>query len=292
MTVSVLGGAPTLPASGASGGRAELRFERAPGGRTYLAGQYVEYPYHVTRPLYLEPSWPELPMLCVQSASGGLFQGDRLRLTAALGQEAAVQVTTQSATKAHGMQRDHAVQSADLALGPGSYLEYLADPLILFPSARVLASVAVRLSEDSSAIVRESFLHHDPAGSREAAFSLLVSEVAISRPDGTLLALDRQRICPAGDTREVRDLLRRFPAQGAVYALGNSSLPELTEQLRHALDASPACYGGASALPNGCGAYLRVLAPDGESLRAALDLACDAARWSITRRSVSHHWRK
>ncbi|MSO70249.1 MAG: urease accessory protein UreD, partial [Alphaproteobacteria bacterium] len=86
-------------------GCAKFRFERRESERTHMARNYAAYPYHVTRPLYFDAGWPELPTLLLQSASGGLFQGDRLSLEVSVGAGAAVQITTQSATKVHSMER-------------------------------------------------------------------------------------------------------------------------------------------------------------------------------------------
>ena len=276
----------------ADGGRAAFRFERDWDGRAYLAQQYAAYPFHVTRPLYLEPEWPALATLCLQSLSGGLFQGDRLQVQTTLGRGTAVQLTTQSATKAHGMERDHAAQAVELTLGPEAYLEYLSDPLILFPGARVISTLAVWLAQNACAVVRESFLHHDPGGSRTPLFDSLLSEVAISDSDGALLARDRQRIDRPGAWPEVRALLAAYPAQGVLYVCTASMPPALIDCLRAILCRAEGCYGGVSALPNGCGAYLRLLAPDGETLRRALDDACAAAREILTGQPVTARWRK
>ncbi len=73
------GGAAGSAGAGKTGS-AELAFARAGDGRTYLASQYFEYPFHVTRPFYLDDDWPELATLYLQSASVGVFKGDRLSL--------------------------------------------------------------------------------------------------------------------------------------------------------------------------------------------------------------------
>lgn len=276
----------------ADGGRAAFRFERDGEGHTYLAHQYAAYPFHITRPLYLEPTWPALATLCLQSLSGGLFQGDRLEVQATLGQGAAVQLTTQSAAKAHGMERDHAAQAVELTLGPEAYLEYLSDPLILFPGARVVSTLTVRLAENACAVVRESFLHHDPEGSRTPLFEFLVSEVSINDGEGALLARDRQRIDRPGAWPETRALLAAYPAQGVLYVCRASLPPGLIECLRAILCRAEGYYGGVSVLPNDCGAYLRLLAPDGETLRRALDAAAAAARTMLTGQPVTARWRK
>ncbi len=60
---------------------ATLRFARG-GGRTFLKEQRTPYPFHTTRPHYLDADRPDLATLYLQSASGGLYRGDRLELCA------------------------------------------------------------------------------------------------------------------------------------------------------------------------------------------------------------------
>src|SRR6266568_3233645 len=50
------------------------------GGRTVLVHQHVPYPFHVTRAFHLDRARPDLATLYLQSASGGLYRGDRLML--------------------------------------------------------------------------------------------------------------------------------------------------------------------------------------------------------------------
>ena len=58
---------------------------------------------------------------------------------------------------------------------------------------------------------------------------------------------------------------------------------ELAGLLRDTLVAERAgLYAGASTLPGGCGAWLRVLADDASAMRAVLDRAWTAARERIT----------
>jgi urease accessory protein len=70
-----------------------------------------------------------------------------------------------------------------------------------------------------------------------------------------------------------------YRCQGSFVAL-RRALPigKLMEALRQALNDAPGVYAGASALPNGCGALVRVLAADAAALRCALNAAWGAAR--------------
>src|SRR2546430_3649463 len=87
------------------------------GGRTTLRRQHVGYPLHVTRGFYLDPARPDLLTLYMQSASGGLYAGDRLKLDVALGPMAALHLTTQAATVVHDGRK--AVSSQQLRISVG-----------------------------------------------------------------------------------------------------------------------------------------------------------------------------
>ena len=275
VTGAALGWPPPAPADTGLEARAELRFERDADGRTTLVHQYCEYPHHIVKPLYLDPARPDLPTLCLQSVSGGLFAGDRLSLHVAIGEGARARITTQAATKVHRSDGELAVSRVELRVAPGGCLEYAADPLILFPGARAAASIRVELAPGARALVREAFLHHAPAAA-PGLFRFFESELIVSDTDGEPRAVDRQRIADPERRPDLRETLRRFPARGAVYALGAPFDGELVGDLRAAVAPLDA-WAGASLLPNGCGAYLRVLAPDGHALRTALDAAVNVA---------------
>jgi urease accessory protein len=271
---------------------ARLIFRCGVDGVTYLAEQQVGYPFHITKPFRLEPAWPELATLYLQSVSGGLFQGDRLALACEAEAGAAVQLTTQAATKVHSMERDFAVQTAKLKARSGAYLEYLADPAILFPKSRMLARITLEIPADAEALLSDSFLFHDPAqesgGERLPAFDAYAAEVLIEDEARRVLAADRFLIETPKAGHGNPALAAGYLAQGAVYAVSRRKPAEIVASaLRASLDGRPEVYAGVSALPNGAGAFARVLASDGASLRAALDALAAAARRALVGKAMS-----
>lgn len=273
-------------------GRAELRFAHD-GWRTHLARNYATYPFHVTRPLYFDSGWPELPTVVLQSASGGLFQGDRLTLDIAVEEGAFAQVTTQSATKVHSMERDRAMQETRLTIGAGAHLELIADATILFPASHVETMTLVELAPGASAILAEGFLWHDPKGGDAPTFARMASTVEARDERGRLLARDRYRIEePASDASTLAEW-RAMKAQGTLYAFGVAKDGgSLVSGLRAALGVVEGAYLGVSALPNEAGALVRVLAPEGNIMRGAQATAWRAARRLLTGRDALITWRK
>jgi urease accessory protein len=83
---------------------ASLQFSKG-GGRTVLTRQRIPYPFHATRPFYLDQARPDLATLYLQSAAGGLYRGDRVALSITAEPQSAAHVTTQAATIVHRTHR-------------------------------------------------------------------------------------------------------------------------------------------------------------------------------------------
>ena len=260
-------------------GRARFRIEADGAGVSYAADQFAQYPFHVTRVFHMDEAWPELASLYLQSVSGGLFADDRLELDVAVVEGAALHLTSQSATKVHSMTGGEAQQNATLIVEAGGYLEYLTDPVILFPNARLESRIDVSCAPGGTAILADSFLSHDPAGGTEPAFGLFATEVVVRRPEGAPLVIDRFRVEPAETGFGNPGLDGGCQVQGTLYVIDDRHPgADLAGALREAMAGREGIRAGASALPADAGAWLRVLATEGEDLRSALHAAAVAAR--------------
>ncbi len=186
------------------------------------------------------------------------------------------------------MERDCAVSTVEIEVAGGGYFEYLPDPTILFPHARLISSVAIRAAVDASVVVGESFLTHDPDGGIAPAFDLYASEVAIGRLEGAPRAFDRFRIEAPRETADALGLSGGYPMQGAVYLVSAGRPAEqLVEGLREAIADLEEVYAGASTLPGEMGAWVRLLAADGAALRAALGEVWVACRRLVAGREMA-----
>jgi urease accessory protein len=242
--------------------------------RTYIKQQRASYPYHLTRPFYLDGASSGAASVYLQSLSGGLVQGDRVRLHLSAGEGSVAHVTTQSATKVHSMERGLAHQRIELEIGDQAHLEYIADPTISFPRARLVAETELCVAEGASAILGDSYLWHDPRGSSELVVDFLSVETRIRRPDGRIVALDRSRLSSARGLNDSPALLGPYRAFGSVFAIGRGSdSGEVISSLRTALGALADVYIGVSRLPSDAGLCARILAHDGASLKRAMTTA-------------------
>jgi urease accessory protein len=260
--------------------QAELEFACDPGGATYLQRQRVMYPFHVGRSLKLPGDPPGMPTVYLQSCSGGIFEGDALRLRIAAGDGAAAHVATAASTVVHSMERQSASQQVELHAQGGAFLEYLPDPVILFPRAKLASGVRVSMHPGATVILGDSILLHDPKGGEER-FDWLRSETVIEDAAGKLLARDRFRIEGAQLARGLAGITGSWKAQGSLFVLTAAKAPgELVAALRIGL-ASAGVYAGATILPNQCGAWARILAVDAAALKAALFSAWSAVRQAL-----------
>jgi urease accessory protein len=263
-----------LSSSGFDSGRraeAHLAADLA-GGRTVLRRQHVGYPFHVTRGFYLDAAQPELLTLYLQSASGGLYAGDRLKLDVAVAASAAFHLTTQASTVVHHGRESGALQQQSITVGAGAFCAIASDPYVLFPGADLCLDSIATVAEDAVLFLADGFAVHDPrqAGRPFASFS---SRQRILRPDGRVLLLDHGSI--SGD--DARDgALGDMAALATVVLIAPpDKLPDVGA-LGLAVDDC-GCLSGVSPAPNQAGLAMRVLAPDGGRLARGLDAAFHVA---------------
>jgi urease accessory protein len=261
-------------------GRLELGFAVGGDGTTRLHGQFASYPFHLCRPFRFADDPPEMATLYVQSCSGGIYEGDRLSLRIDASARAQLHVTTQAATIVRSMRSGGARQESILAAGAGSLVEYLPDPLILFPRSRLEMSLRISADRGARVLSGEAFLLHDPLGLGRP-FAHLVSLLEIEeRASGRMLFRDRLSVQGADWTARIPGVTEDAAGTATLIILGPDA-PSLLGRLRADLDAISDLWGGASLLPCGVGIVCRFLARDGRALRAGLD-----ALWRATRL----HW--
>jgi urease accessory protein len=176
-----------------------------------------------------------------------------------------------------------AEQRMRIVCAPGSYLEYLPDPQILFPGSSCRSLVSVGLSGDGIAVVSDSFLQHDPNGSG-GTFAAYFSEIVIEDADGAVLAIDRLNIDGLAFQSGRAGISGAYAAQGTMIVAGlDLPVPAILAALRAVgRDGDAEAAIGASQLPNSAGVLARVLAADGAALRRAMHRAWSAVRSALT----------
>ncbi len=242
-------------------GRAELIFSRH-GPRTILDRNYTCLPAQVIRPFYWEGSGRAY--LYLLTPTGGMLGGDRLDIHVVLGPHAQVCLTTASATKVHPSVAAPAEQALSIELGPGSSLEYLPEPTILFRAARWWQRTIVQRAADSRLLLLEGWSAGRVA--RREVFQFSSLETTIEAYTAERLSLfDRMRICPVAYPHEALGLWEGRPHLLTLYLLQESHPADAwLRAVQEELSASPVLAGASRLETPGLAA--RVLADDAEML--------------------------
>ena len=252
-------------------------------GTTRVEHQYQRAPLHVYRPIYLDAALPGMAFIFMQQSGDGLVQGDRYRVDIECAPGAAAHITTQAATNVFIARQDFATQLVNLHAGDDSVLEYLPDPVVPFRGSRLFQKVCVTAGSGSTVIVGETLLPGRVAHDEAHAYDLYWTDTEVRGPDGTLLVADTLRLGPgAGGDPHSMALLDGHAVLSTLYVISSRLAPDrLVACLREALAVCPEVLAGVSELPNGCGAAVRLLAPNSKSARAAVRTTWSAARTAL-----------
>jgi urease accessory protein len=114
------------------------------------------------------------------------------------------------------------------------------------------------------------------ASGESLAYELFQSESEVRRPDGRLLFRDTTRLCPTEEMTSLA-LLGRWRALGVLYAVAEGLDASVFDEAMARCE-SVQLNAGCSELPNGAGAWFRVMAADAPSALGAVTAAWTAAR--------------
>jgi urease accessory protein len=235
-----------------------------------LASQNVPYPFHVTRVFYLDPRRPDLATLYLQSASGGLYRGDRLAIDVHVASGAAAHLTTQSATIVHNSRGCGVTQVTHVTIEPGGFLALTPDPLVLFPGSAISLTTEIVLGIDAAVIITDGFASHDPRGEGRSFERYSVSTILRGQRRDVLIA-DRGAV-EGKALSGTAGPLGPYRAAGTLMVICRRPDRLDVGALEKSLDAI-GCLSGIGELPNGVGLGGRILAPEGGTLRQGLDTA-------------------
>ncbi|GII83897.1 urease accessory protein UreD [Sphaerisporangium siamense] len=255
----------------------DLVFERR-GERTELTGHYQKTPLQIMRPLYHDPSRPDLACVMVIAVGGGVLQGDRYRLDLTCGADASVYVTTQAATKIYRMEQDYATQLVSIAVGPGGSLEYLPGPVIPFAGSRFYQRTRLTVDPSATVILGETMLAGRLARGERHAYTAYCSDLDVHRPAGDLLFADPVRLVPAQAPVTGPAMFGGHGVLSTLYVVTAAvAAGDLAGELHEAATRS-GLTGGAGVLPGGAGAWARLLGPETPRVTATLEHLWDIAR--------------
>ncbi|WP_259987583.1 urease accessory protein UreD [Sulfitobacter sp. S190] len=224
---------------------------------------------------------PEAEAVLVNTA-GGVTGGDRLALSAEVGADARLTVTTQAAERLYrataGSQGN--IQNT-LSVGQGGHLNWLPQETIVFDHAAVSRRLQISLARDATAVMVETLIFGRTAMGERVACVDLWDRIAIDRA-GSPIFRDAVRL--SGDAS--RSLRGAATGAGACavssIVMVGPQAPALLGQVRALLPVT----GGASLLAADV-LVVRLLAADGLALRRSLIPILDR----LTHQSLPTVWR-
>lgn len=273
-------------------GELELVFTTDREGRTRLVHDYARAPYHVSGTLAHDPH-PDAATVYVQSPTGGIAQGDRLRADVRVGPGAIASVSTGSATKVQSMERNYAASTTSLAVAETGHLDYVPEPTILHAGARFAGETTLTVAPGATAIVGEVCVPGRLARGERFDFERYVSRLRVDGPEG-LLCEDATHLRPGGADPTVPGIYGEFSVLGSLYVIAPEadetaladSIHERVAGVADAIedeDENPSgthrgSRAAATRLPNGAGVLVRLLAKRATDATETLHAAWDVAR--------------
>ncbi|MFF2450155.1 urease accessory protein UreD [Neobacillus sp. NPDC058068] len=226
-------------------------------GKTVAKKVYFQGAFKVMRPIYHDDSGHACYYLL--NPGGGYLDGDRYQMKISLSEKAKLTVTTQSATKVYKTPNNFAYQEAEISLQPGSYLEYLPDPLIAYQNAKYKQKNVIRMDKTAT------FLYADivtpgwsPDGERFSYQSVqILNEIYV---DNELVVYDHIRLNPATQNMKGLGFMEGFSHLGSMIVVGKQTNSTLLDQLYSAIDMNSDDYKLGLSLLSVPGLTIRVLA--------------------------------
>lgn len=248
--------------------------------------RYQRAPLQFFQPIYLDPARRDMPFIVLLQQGGGMLQGDRYRLDITCHENAAIHVTTQSATKLYKCEENYITQIVNVTAAAGSVVEYLPDITIPYQHSRFFQRMNLHLDPEATVIVGEVLTAGRVAYGERHRYDIFANQTNAYALDGRLLAADTIKLQPADGSTANPALLGAHDAFGFVTIFSRRCPPaQLTALLREALAADAKAASrtivGVSELPNGCGVAVRILGPTGAAVEHARTVAWNAARIAL-----------
>jgi urease accessory protein len=276
--------------STSSGNALDLVFASV-GGRTALVRRRYRWPLLIGR-VFTDSTRPGAGSVTIQNCAGTVIPGDVVRQRIEVVDGGSAVVRGQGAAIVSGVRGgETAIEDTRLRVDTSSRLLFDPSPRILTAHARYRQRTQVCVEPGGRAVIIDAVVLHPDL--TDETFGSYESSVAVTAPDGTLLALDAQLL-------ETTPRVRRAPtAFGTVYVVGcgfdeamTAISPDLESRSGHTGDRR--AYLAVTDLPNQVGWAVRIAGSDGGTLRATIaavteqvDALCQCVKTLTSPGSVS-----
>jgi urease accessory protein len=110
------------------------------------------------------------------------------------------------------------------------------------------------------------------------AYTVYCSDLSVHRPGGALLFADPLRLVPGRSPVAGPAMFGEHGVLSTLYVITQAVEAGALADALHEVAAGGGTAGGASTLPNGAGAWVRLLGPESPPVLATLDRLWDLAR--------------
>ena len=258
------------------------------GGRTRLVQVRSRPPLQVQQTLYPDLALPGMALVMLSNPTGGIFQGDRHRITVNVEPGAVAHLTGQGATRIHTMPQGMARQDVALTVAEDGYLEYLPDPLIPYRDSDFEQRTTLTVAPGGKLIYWDIITPGRVAMGESFRYRRLDSRLNVLDFSGRHAYREAYTLNPFRGLPLARGAPPGRLGIGPGCTLGSmlvilpgTEFRALLIELQELAPTIPSVLAGASLLPNRVGVGIRALGNDASGVRDALTQC-----WAVARKHL------
>lgn len=215
-------------------------------GKTVAKNVYFQGAFKVMRPVYHDDTGQVCYYLL--NPGGGYLDGDRYQMKVQLGEGAKLTLTTQGATKVYRTPKNYAYQESEFILKPGSYLEYIPDPLIAYQNAHFKHKNVIRMDQSATLLYSDIITPGwSPEGEHFSYKTIqLMNEIYVNEE---LVVFDHINLKPSSQNIKGLGFMEGYTHLGSMIVIGSGVDSSLLDRLYLAIENNTLDYKlGISAL--------------------------------------------
>ena len=248
-------------------------------GKTTLVENYHKVPLQVQKALYIDEKISHMPYMFIMSPSGGILQGDRLRIDIHGHENTTFHITTQAATKIYRMEKNYATQILNITLDKGSYAEFLPDMIIPYRDSRFYQEVNLKIHEDATCLYSEILLPGRVTYGESFLYEIFYSRFQATDLSGNFRCLDNMVFSPKTRNPRSSGILGNWDIVANIYLLTKKVESKvLNKEIERVIQKADNIYFASTILPHSDGIIIRILGRKSNDV----DIFCKQI-WNIIR---------
>ena len=229
-------------------------------GKTTLVENYHKVPLQVQKALYIDENMPHMPFVYIMSPSGGILQGDRLRMDIHGHENTVFHITTQAATKIYRMEMNYATQILNITLDKGSYAEFLPDMIIPYRDSRFYQEVNLKIHEDATCLYSEILSPGRVTYGESFLYEIFYSRFQATDLSGNFRCLDNMVFSPKTSNLRSCGILGNWDIAANFYLLTKKVDSKiLNAEIERTIQKADNIYFASTVLPRSDGIITRIL---------------------------------